>query len=61
MERFTTQQRNPTSYIGKKVSPESERYEECLLGYSRIVITDICTFTLVFSHGNKTRAGQEAP
>ena len=23
---------------GKKVSPESEMYEECLFGYSRIVI-----------------------
>ena len=46
---------------GKKVSPESERYEDCLFGCSRIVHTDICTFTLVFSHGNKSRAGQGAP
>ena len=44
----------------KKVSPESERYEECLFGYSCIVHTDICTFTLLFSHGNKSRAGQGA-
>ena len=47
------------SYVksnSKKVSPESERYEECLFGYSRIVHTDICTFTLVFSHGDKSRA-----
>ena len=46
---------------GKKVSPESERYRKCLFGYSRIVYIDICTFTLVFSHGNKSRAGQGAP
>ena len=46
---------------GKKVSPESERYEEYLFGYSRIIHTDICTFTLVFSHGNKSSAGQGAP
>ena len=43
---------------GKKVSPESERYQECLFGYSGIVHTDICTFTLMFSNGNKSRAGQ---
>ena len=43
---------------GKKVSPESERYEECHFGYLRIIHTDICTFTLVFSHGDKSRAGQ---
>ena len=50
---------------GKKVvSPESERYQECLFGYSGIVHTDtciICTFTLVFSHGNKSRAEQGGP
>ena len=41
-------------------TPESERYEECIFEYSRIVHTDVCTFTLVFSHGNKSRAGQAA-
>ena len=46
---------------GKKVSPESERYEECLFGYSQMLHTDLCTFTLVFSHGNKSCAGQGAP
>ena len=46
---------------GKKVFPESERYKECLFGYSCIIHTDICTFTLVFSHGNKSRVGQGAP
>ena len=46
---------------GKKVSLESERYQECLFGYSDIVHAVICTFTLVFSHGNKYRAGQGAP
>ena len=50
-----------SSYNGKKVSSESERYQECLFGCSCIVHTDICTFTLVFSHGNKSRAGQGAP
>ena len=40
---------------GKKVSPESEGYEECLFGYSRIVHTDTCSFTLVFSNGNLLR------
>ena len=30
-------------------------------GYSRIVHTDLCTFTLVFSHENKSRAGKGAP
>ena len=52
---------NLTHCNGKKVSPESERYEECIFGYSRIVHTDMCTFTPVFSHGNKSRAGQGAP
>ena len=42
-------------------NPESERYKECLFGYLRIVHTDICSFTLVFSHGDKSRAGQGAP
>ena len=46
---------------GKKVSPESDRYEECLFECSRIVHTDMCTLTLVFSHGNKSHAGQGAP
>ena len=46
---------------GKKVSPESERYQECLFRYLGIVHTDICTFTLVFSHGNKSCAGQGVP
>ena len=46
---------------GKKVSPEYEREEECLFGYLRFVHTDICSFTLVFSHGNKFRVGQGAP
>ena len=45
---------------GKKVSPKSESYRKCLFGYSRIVHRDICTFILVFSHGNKSRAGQGA-
>ena len=31
---------------GKKVFPESEKYEECLFGYSRIVHTDTRTFTM---------------
>ena len=31
---------------GKNVFPESERYEECLFGYSRIVHTDIYVLSL---------------
>ena len=50
-----------TNFNGKKVSPESERYRKCLFGYLRIVHRDICTFTLVFSYRNKSRAGQGAP
>ena len=45
----------------RKVSPESERYEEFPFGYSRIVHTDTCSFTLVFYHGNTSRARQAAP
>ena len=51
----------PGQINGKKVFPESERYGECLFGYSGIVHTDICTFTLVFSHGNKSCVEQGAP
>ena len=46
---------------GKKVYPESEMYQERLSGYSDIVHTDVCTFTLLFSHGNKSRVGQGTP
>ena len=49
------------AFSGKKVSHESKRYRKCLFGISRIVHRDICTFILVFSHGNKSRAGQGAP
>ena len=45
----------------KKVSPETERYRKCLFGYSRIVHRDICTFTLVFSHGKKISCGTRGP
>ena len=44
----------------KKVSPESERYRKCFFSDIR-VLSIVCTFTLVFSHGNKSRAGQGAP
>ena len=59
---FTIPQRSIYSN-GKKVSPESERYRKFPFGYSRIVHRDIhvCTFILMFSHGNKSRAGQGAP
>ena len=39
----------------------SEHYEESLFRYPRLGHTDICTFTLVFNQGNKSRAGQGAP
>ena len=46
---------------GNKVSPKSECYEESLSGYHRLYHTDIYTFTLVFNHWNKSRAGQIGP
>ena len=46
---------------GKKASPESERYRKCLFGYSRVARRYICTFTLAFSHGHKSHAGQGTP
>ena len=43
---------------GNKVSLKSECYEEYILGYPRLDHVDICTFALVFYHGNKSRAEQ---
>ena len=41
--------------------PRIHEVRRMSFGYSRIVHTDIWTFTLVFSHGDKSRAGQGAP
>ena len=50
---------NPNAMV-RRYPPNPRCYEECLFGYSSIVHKDICTFTLAFSHGNKSRAGQGA-
>ena len=44
----------------RRYPPNFERYRKYLFGYSRILHRDICTFTLVFSQGNKSRAGKGA-
>ena len=45
-----------SSSMVRRYPPESEKYQECLFGYSGIVHTDICIYfhSRVFNNGNKS-------